>query len=60
MLYRTLVSSLLEWFAVVKLTHGLVMGRTLVLHTFGIGCHNKSNNRLGVGPILGQVSAEGR
>ena len=28
--------------------------------TFGTGCHNKSDNRLDIRPILGQVSAEGR
>ena len=28
--------------------------------TFGTGCHSKNDNRLGIGPILGQVSAEGR
>ena len=28
--------------------------------TFRTGCHSKNDNRLGIGPILGQVSAEGR
>ena len=28
--------------------------------TFATGCHSKRDNRLGIGPTLGQVSAEGR
>ena len=50
MLCRTLVFSLPEWFAVVKVTHGPESGSS----TFGIGFHSKSDNRLGIGPILGK------
>ena len=52
MLCRTLVFSLPEWFAVVKVTHGP--------STFRTGCHTENDNRLGTGPILGRYWAKCR
>ena len=63
MLRQTLVFSLPECFAVVKVTHGSEIccpGPDSDFSTFRTGCRSESDNRLGIGPILSQVSAEGR